>query len=245
MGGSAGSTAVPFKGVANSACADLPRLGVTWWYNWSTTPGACSVSEFVPMIAGKNEKTAAAVTTALTQIANAGYKVVLGFNEPNKADQANLTVAQVLAMWPAVTANSAIRVGSPVTSADGQGWFTDFLTQAAAANLRVDFLALHWYGWDAGSCDAKAVLLENYLKWAEGLPGNRPLWLTEWGCINLSNPDAATVQAFYQGAIAMFARHPRLERYAWYPWNTNNELVTSAGALTPLGTALANAPARK
>lgn len=63
--------------------------------------------------------------------------------------------------------------------------------------------------------------------------------------MNKSNPDAATVQAFYLGAIAMFKNHPRIERYAWYPWNTNNELVKSDGSLTPLGTALADAPAYK
>jgi hypothetical protein len=40
----------------------------------------------------------------------------------------------------------------------------------------------------------------------------------------------------------MFAKHPRLVRYAWYPWTTNNELVTSADALTSLGTAFAAAP---
>jgi hypothetical protein len=231
--------------VANSACADLPRLGVSWFYNWTTSPSGCKATEFVPMISGKNEKTAAAVTSALNGIATAGYKTVLGFNEPNKTDQSNLAVADVIALWPSLTANPALRVGSPATSADGMSWFSDFMNQVTTQGLRVDFIALHWYGWNAGSCDAKASTLESYIKWAEGLPGNRPIWLTEWGCMNKSNPDAATVQAFYTGALAMFARHPRIERYAWYPWNTNNELVASDGSLTPLGTALAAAPATR
>ena len=241
-GGVAGT--VPFKGVANAACPDLATLKVAWWYNWTTSPGSCAAPGFVPMVAGKSEKTPADVTSAITKIAAAGYKTVLGFNEPNKPDQSNLTVAQVLTMWPQLTANAALRVGSPATSADapGQTWFTDFMTQATAQSLRVDFIALHWYGWNAGSCDAKAAQLESYIKWAEASPGNRPIWITEWGCLNLSNPDPATVQAFYTGALAVFAKHPRVERYAWYPWTTNNELVLS-GALTSLGTALANAPA--
>ena len=54
----------------------------------------------------------------------------------------------------------------------------------------------------------------------------------------------ATVQAFYTGALAVFAKHPRIERYGWYQWTTNNELVLS-GALTSLGTAFASAPATK
>ena len=84
-----------------------------------------------------------------------------------------------------------------------------------------------------------------WLKQIEAIPGNRPIWLTEWGCLNLSNPTPAVVQAFYQGAIVMFAKHPRLERYAWYPWTTNNELVDSTDALTSLGTVFAAAPATK
>jgi len=71
------------------------------------------------------------------------------------------------------------------------------------------------------------------------------------GCTNISTnaqPRALratlpTVVAFYEGALAVFARHPRVERYAWYPWATNCGLVDSAGALTPLGEAYAAAPA--
>ena len=235
----------PFKGVANSACNDLTTLKASWYYNWTTTAASnCAFQPFVPMIAGKSEKTADAVTSALNKIAAAGYKTVLGFNEPNKTDQANLTVDQVIGMWPALTANPGIRVGSPATSADaaGQTWFTSFMSTATTMNFRVDFIALHWYGWNAGSCDNKASQLESYIKWAEAIPGNRPIWITEWGCLNLSNPDMATVQAFYTAAIAMFAKHPRIERYAWYPWTTNNNLVDPSDALTSLGTAFAAAP---
>jgi hypothetical protein len=62
--------------------------------------------------------------------------------------------------------------------------------------------------------------------------------------MNQSNPDDATVALFFKGAIAMFAKHPRIERYAWYPWNPHNELVLDAG-LTPVGTAFAAAPPYK
>jgi len=115
----------------------------------------------------------------------------------------------------------------------------------ADPTLRADFLAIHWYGWNAGSCDAKASQLESYLKWAEGFAGNRPIWITEWGCLNQSAPDVATVVTFYKAAVAMFAKHPRLERYAWYPWATNCDLNDKSGALTELGTAFAMQPPYK
>jgi hypothetical protein len=241
-----GAGALPYKGVANSPCADRTKLGVSWYYNWTVSPEKCSGGgggEFVPMYSNhpNNNPTPEAVASQITKLVNASYQYVLGFNEPNKTDQANMTVADAIALWPAMTSNPSILVGSPATSADGQTWFKDFLTQAQAQNLRIDFIALHWYGWNAGSCDAKASNLESYIQWAEGLPGNLPLWLTEWGCMNKSNPDEATVQAFYSGAIAMLAKHPRVERYAWYPWNDFNHLTNSDGSLTSLGTTFAAA----
>jgi len=235
----------PLKGVANAACPDLRRLGVAWYYNWTLSAGGCSAPGFVPMIAGKNEKTPARVATALKAVVDAGHRTVLGFNEPNKSDQSNLTVAQVVELWPHLTTNPAVRVGSPATSADATGWFTEFMAQVRARQLRVDFVAVHWYGWNAGSCDAEAAELERYLRWAESVAGDRPIWITEWGCMHQSNPDPATVRAFYLAALDVFARHPRIERYAWYPWNTNNQLVDGSGQLTPLGTTLAGAPAHR
>lgn len=239
--GAGGGSASPFKGVANSACADLGRLTASWWYNWTLSPGSCKTNEFVPMIAGKSEKTSMAVQSALAQLKAAGYRTVLGFNEPNKSDQANLSVSQVIDMWPAMTADPEMRVGSPSTSADANAWFEDFMTQVEAKSLRVDFVTVHWYGWNAGSCnDAKE--LESHIVWAEKF--KRPIWITEFGCMNQSNPSADVVQKFYAAAIEMLSRHPSVERYAWYPWNTNNELVAS-GNLTALGTAFGQAPSMR
>jgi hypothetical protein len=49
--------------------------------------------------------------------------------------------------------------------------------------------------------------------------------------------------ARHRGVRRALVRHPRLERYAWYPWTTNNDLVdASGGSLTDLGVAFAAAP---
>jgi hypothetical protein len=102
-------------------------------------------------------------------------------------------------------------------------------------------VAIHWYGWNAGSCD-DANELESYITWAEKF--NRPVWITEWGCMHESNPNAEVVENFYSAAIAMFEKHPSIERYAWYPWLTHNGLVED-GKLTDLGEAFAAAPASR
>jgi hypothetical protein len=242
--------AAPYKGVANSACNDLITIGATWYYNWETSP-PCPAPQFVPMVWGHTgaEQSASGIAKEVATAVTQGYSTVLGFNEPDNSSQSNIAVADALTLWPAFN-NPAVLVGSPATQANttGQAWFTSFMNAVNADTtgmLRVDFIAAHWYGWNAGSCDANANNLQSYIQYLEKIPGNRPIWLTEWGCLNDSNPDEATVQAFYSGAIKMFAKHPRLVRYAWYPWTTNNELVTSSDALTSLGTTFAAAPQYK
>jgi hypothetical protein len=253
-GGPGGSAGMPYKGVANSPCAARKLLNVAWYYNWMQTENEpCNDGlggKFVPMIWGHagGERQASGIQTSLTTFASRDYGYVLGFNEPDNPSQSNVPVAEAIQLWPSFD-NPAVRIGSPGTAANanpGQAWFKDFMTQLNAnSSLRADFLAIHWYGWNAGSCDAKASQLENYLKWAEAFPGERPIWITEWGCLNQSAPDEATVIAFYKAAIAMFAKHPRIERYAWYPWSTNCNLNDKAGSLTELGKAYAEAPATR
>ncbi|HET7545142.1 MAG TPA: glycosyl hydrolase [Polyangiaceae bacterium] len=231
-GGSALGAA--YKGIANSPAAQISALGATWCYNWGTTPKStdCADPYFVPMIWGSGN-----VASALQSIGKAGYKTVLGFNEPNKTDQAHLSVAEAIALWPDLTSDPNIRVGSPAVSDDGRAWLEDFMDQVKKKGLRVDFIAMHWYGWNKGSCVASQ--LEGAVNWASkwGLP----VWITEFGCMGSSNPDEKTVLDFFNSAIPMLAKHPLVERYAWYPWNTYNEVYAS-NAMTDLGKAFAAAP---
>ena len=229
----------PYKGVANSPAAQLAALGATWCYNWGTSPKAsdCNDPLFVPMVWGGGD-----VAGAIKAIGDAGYKTVLGFNEPNKTDQSNMTVDAAIALWPTLTSNPNIRVSSPAVSDDGRAWLESFMTQVKAKGLRVDFIAMHWYGWNAGSCTSGQ--LEGAINWASkwGLP----VWITEFGCMGSSNPDEQTLITFFNNSIPMLKNHPLVERYAWYPWNTYNDLYRANASgvfvITSLGTAFVAAP---
>jgi len=238
--GSAGTIGTaPYKGVANSPKDQLAALGATWCYNWGTTPKStdCTDPLFVPMVWGKDN-----VASAIKAIGSAGYKTVLGFNEPNKADQANMTVDEAIALWPTLTSNPDIRVSSPAVSDDGRAWLVSFMTQVKAKGLRVDFIAMHWYGWNSGSCTAGQ--LEGAVTWAS--QWNLPVWVTEFGCMGSSNPDDQTLLKFLGDAIPMLKKHPLVERYAWYPWNDHNHLyladVSNVQVITELGKLFAAAP---
>ncbi len=243
----------PFKGIAGGACKVRTAMNVSWYYNWSGTENeACAVVngvEYVPMIWGAD--TAANIQTAVAGFASKGSKYVLGFNEPDNTAAgggSNITVASAIALLPAFDSVANIAVGTPGTQANttGQAWFKEYMADVAANTaLRADFIAIHWYGWNAGSCDAAASQLESYINYAESFPGNRPIWLTEWGCLNQSAPTAAGVIAFFNGALAVFAKHPRLARYAWYQWSPNCEVYNTDDTLTDLGQVYAAAPAKK
>jgi hypothetical protein len=206
--GAASSSGAPLKGVAFSTtygtCPDLTTLGLSWYYNWGSST-KCTGIEYVPQIWG-DWNTLSWVPMPAKAVAG-GAKYLLGFNEPDGTGQANMTVDKALELWPSFD-QPGVQIGSPAVA--GEGWMPDFMTGVAAKNLRVDFIAIHWYGWNAGTCN-DTTALEAKIVWAE--QWQRPIWLTEWSC---RLQDTSVVNKFYTDALAMFAKHPLLVRYAWF-----------------------------
>jgi len=202
-----------FPGLA----AALQDVGVSWYWNWAAhpTPGAGSAVEFVPMIWG-----AGAVTPENLERARRSGRVLLGFNEPDLASQANMGVEQALDLWPQLEA-TGMRLGSPAPAfggADPGGWLDRFMTGAAQRGYRVDFIALHWYGADFSP--AAVDHLRSYLQ-AVWDRYHRPIWLTEFALIRWEPsgpvyPTAAEQVAFIEGATRMLEDLSFVERYAWF-----------------------------
>ncbi|TRM62424.1 hypothetical protein BD626DRAFT_595911 [Schizophyllum amplum] len=120
----------------------------SWVYTWQTLPAdqiKNSGLEFVPM---QHDRTG--VADLASNLAGLGAKVVLGFNEPERADQSNIPVAEAVQFYKDTFAplkDSGIRIGAPAVSAapEGQQWIKDFMDQCGDA-CGVDFVPLHWYG---------------------------------------------------------------------------------------------------
>lgn len=74
---------------------------------------------------------------------------VLAFNEPDKSDQANMSVEDVINAWPNLLA-SGLRLGSPAER-QRRNRCIILLTRRMRLNLRVDFVAVHYYknNWTA------------------------------------------------------------------------------------------------
>jgi hypothetical protein len=195
--------------------AAVTNVGAGWYYNWSPSNDSMpATAEFVPMIWG-----AASVTDATLAKAKSEGTVLLGFNEPDLAEQANMTVEQALSLWPRLEA-TGMRLGSPAVAYGGNtpgGWLDRFMTGARQQQRRVDFITLHWYGSDFSA--AAAGQFAGYLK-AVHDRYNLPIWVTEYGLMNFSGtpkyPTTAQITAFITATTSQMQATSWIERYAWF-----------------------------
>ncbi|MBB4745661.1 RNA polymerase sigma factor (sigma-70 family) [Actinoplanes octamycinicus] len=197
--------------------AALKNVGAGWYYDWAAQndeiPGPAGV-EFVPMIWGKQN-----VTGATLKQAKAEGDVLLGFNEPDMGGQANMSVEDALAAWPQLEA-TGMRLVSPAVAFGGDtagGWLDRFMAGAKAKGLRVDAIALHWYG-----SDFSAAAVDQFLGYVDAVHQRygKPIWITEFGLMNFSGspkyPNDAQKVTFIKGATAGLEKRSFVERYAWF-----------------------------
>jgi len=243
-----GVYASPKKGVGTWYFPSVNRtiidVNVSWYYTWQ--PYTMQISrphgvEFVPMIWNQTF-----VKPKELELAKQSGSVLLGFNEPDKSDQANMTVEEALKLWPELMA-TGLRLGSPATAANPSlpgSWLERFMNGARARGYRVDFLAVHWYGnkfaVDEAINSLKDFLVAAYHKL------QLPIWLTEYSLIRWSEPPVypswQQQAEFAAKSVEMLETLPFVERYAWFslpPWKKDgsdtNALYYQNGEPTPVG----------
>jgi hypothetical protein len=262
MSGAAGTGASsvtrPFckRGVAYQAnsLGDLQAVskGASWWYNWSPAPEKTAAGweatgiEFVPMVWG--QKGGPPDPATIEKQIPAGAKYILGFNEPNRGDQANITAAQAAALWPRIMQIAKDRnllIGSPspqycagdCNDTDPFHWLDAFF--AACTGCKVDFMATHWY---ACTADALKNHLSKFKKYG------KPIWVTEFSCMDAGDHTAAGEAAYMKTAVDILEKDPTVFRYSWFTGRWPNPAGISlygsaSGALTDLGNTYLTLPA--
>lgn len=219
------------KGIAGDPGINL--LNVQWWYNWNINQNSTRDIEYVPIKQNR-------WWPSLSQDWQARGSVhLLGFNEPDKSDQANMTVAEAIAAWPELLA-TGLRVGSPATTDGGRSsWLYPFIDQADAAGLRVDFVAVHYYWcYNPADPDGAANQFYNFLK-AVYDRTKRPVWVTEWNnganWTTCGDPTFEQQRAAIAKMIEMLDNTPFVERYALYNWVEDCRALVTNSVLTPAG----------
>lgn len=205
-------------GVSVSDFALKLRLSKSnWHYGWNLKKSRLQPAEvpFVPMIFGNPS---ASSYTYLDSAFRAGdFTHMLGFNEPDAAEQGNVTVDQAIAAWPNMMA-LGIPLGSPAAVSAEGAWMTEFMSRATALNYRIDFVTVHWYG------GPNATGFLNLLK-RVNLLYNKPIWITEFAIADwdatTSRPNIYTeaqVLAFMKTVLTALQtpEYSFVHRFSWF-----------------------------
>lgn len=191
------------------------ELNCSWRYDWDNVSTSTSI-EYVPMRHNLNWNAYANINN------KQGSTHVLSFNEPDRPDQANLTVAQVWTQWHRFE-ESGLRIGSPAPSDGGLSWLYQFFNELGP-DRRCDVAAIHMYkgGWNGAT-------LNNWLNDISNQTG-RKVWVTEWnnGCNwTCCEPADSTEQRdVIRDMINYMNSNNNVERYAFYNWCSGRELWT-------------------
>ncbi len=200
----------------------------SWAYNWQLTTGTAlpAQSVFEPM--NKYADTSGLPGNYVAWHATTKPLYLMGFNEPDKSDQANMTVAQAIAAWPALQAANLPLV-SPATASTFGTWMYDFYNQANAHGYRVDYTSAHMYQapWASGLVNNLQAV---YNTWG------KPVWLTEFSPVDWSGNGGWTENDDFNG-LAEFMWQAEdlvwLKRYSLFPFTGTNALppwqATTAG----------------
>jgi hypothetical protein len=177
-------------------------------------------------------------------------KYLLGFNEPNFLEQANLTPQQAADLWPTLEAiaddynlklvapavnYSPGNVDIPGTADDWSPWeYLDAFFEACEG-CRVDYIAVHCYMKYGSAFEWFIGEFERY---------NKPIWVTEWAAWDEGGPANVGEQMNYLAStVRWLEANENVHRYSWFIGRTTGgpaafpyiDILAGNGVLSPLG----------
>jgi hypothetical protein len=225
---------------------------ISWWYNWAAQPDVSVRNtyqnynvDFTPM--AWNNVAISGVNSWAER--DSLVKYILGFNEPNFKEQANMTPKQAAAAWPAlqkIAQKHDLKIVSPAVNycgncvSEGGTTYTNPFTYLddffkACDTCQVDFIGLHWYG--AGNS------IMSYIKDARKY--KKPIWVTEFASWDNNSrvPNVNEQKKYLAGTVNFLERDPDIYRYSWFIGRTQGgisafpyiDLYAASGMLTELG----------
>jgi len=239
-------------GYGNHSDSDMKNASksISWWYNWYTDPEYAIVTsypgynvDFTPMAWNASGINGVKSYVPLDD----KVKYLLGFNEPNFKDQANMTPTQAAAAWPqlqAIADQYNLKLVSPAVNYCGNcvsengityynpfDWLDDFFK--ACVGCRVDYIALHWYGGG----NSMTGYIDNARKYG------KPIWVTEFADWEATGVTAQIQKNYLAGTTNFLERDPDVFRYSWFTGRTSSgasaypyiDLYAGSGKMTELG----------
>jgi autotransporter-associated beta strand protein len=213
----------PKKGIGGTTFAQ--GTNPNWAYNWGRSlnnPMPADAS-FFPMQWGNFSWDIGSAQGPLWQEyprwrTRADGVHLMGFNEPDRTDQSNMTMEQVISLWPRLQEMDLPLVGPAPGTAS---WLTDFYTQSDALGYRVDYTAIHAYPGPS------ATNLINSINNAATYNGKtRPVWLTEFSFVDWGKNQSWSEENTYNELAEFLWRaesNANLRKYALFVFTENDE----------------------
>lgn len=229
----------PKKGAGNTSRTKLEMLNIEWAYNWNIARPAelDGAIDYVPMRHNK-------WWPSLENLAAVGdVDYLLGHNEPDKENQADMTVSEVVDQWPQLQAKADeydLLLGSPATAHYNSQWIEEFMAVADApgSGMRVDYMCVHSY------IGPNPDRFMDNLAWVHHRWG-RDVWVTEFNVADWDGNNSYTQAQSYTFMAEVLHRMEAanwLKRYAIFPWDGSSEQSKASpifeqgtDILTPLG----------
>jgi len=210
----------------NFHCGDIAAFtNVSWWYNWHVTPNHelvppeeyCACSDpcgpppkdktFIPMVWGYLEDDRPWHDDINDPVADE-YSVILGFNEPNHADQADIPPEVAASAWMELQNLYPDRTLVSPSAAGGGNlqWFDAFFQACEVLGCRIDYLATHDYHGDVDLVMDRLEMLHQRF----GLK----IWLTEFA--KCCTKDETEVSDFMKEIIPRLEAADFVYRYSWF-----------------------------
>ena len=226
----------------------VATLRVGWNYSWGGdyVSNQLAYVEFVPMAWGSASD--AFVTKRKGYVNKGKCKRVLGFNEPDGKEQANMSVEKAIELWPLLE-SLKIPLGSPaVVDAENGEWLEQFMAEVENRGYRVDYLCVHNYG-GGNAAEFKRKMTAIYKKY--GLP----ILITEfavadWKATTPANNkhSKAKVLQFMKDILPWLEETEFIYGYAWFSFGQDSAagctsaLFDKENNLTELGKYYADFP---
>ncbi|CAF1303884.1 unnamed protein product [Adineta ricciae] len=214
----------------------FPSDRIHWFYNWSPDKKLHTNMNFIPMIWNAH-----GIEEFGEKVRFQHVECILGFNEPERSDQANMDPYEAARLWKEYIEplrKQGIRLGSPSISSteEGLNWLQTFLNQGC----HIDFLALHWFGRGVDN-------FINYINNARQRLGSQyPVWITEFACTSWNANESVSqdeINQFFDQSLTRLDELHWIERYSWFgamrclpaDLGSGNCLIDSNGQLSQLG----------
>ena len=238
-----------------------PSLDASWYYTWGYSVSLGSTDdaygrEYIPMSWGSGT-TDTTGTDQMRLMDN--VTTLLAFNEPddcggqsgqynNLCDVPTAVGTVPYAPKPELgyykgLQRVGLRMGSPATREQGArtdtSWLSLFINEAESVDLRIDFVALHWYDWgsnpEVNVGDTAEEIFDRFKIYLRNAYHRyrRPLWITEFNA-NTNRP-TATHDAFLELALPYLESMGYVERYAYFRPVSGEGNFFSNGELTSTG----------